>query len=83
MYVNGFWLGLLIGMVVMLVFFITLAHFSAKREEENRWQEYQPTEKEFQEILEQVEGKKFRVTRKDGCLVGELVEDEKDESENQ
>ena len=82
MYVNGFWLGLLIGMVVMLVFFITLAHFSAKREEEKGWQEYQPTEDEFKEIFQNVKGKTFRITNKNGHMVGEVVVED-NESENQ
>ena len=69
-------------MVVMLVFFITLAHFAGKREDENCWQEYEPTEEEFRQVIEEITGKKFKIVEKNGYLVGEPVEDEKDESED-
>ena len=75
MYVNAFWFGFLIAMVVILILTLILAYVKG-REEEKEWEEYQPTEEEVREALEEITGKKFRVVEKNGYLVGEEIEDE-------
>ena len=79
MLVNPFWFGFLIAMVVVLVFVIALAFIKA-RQDEREWQEYQPTEEELQRALSEITGKKFKIVQKNGYMVGEMVEDEEDES---
>ena len=79
MLVNPFWFGFLIAMVVVLVFVIALAFIKA-RQDEREWQEYQPTKEELQAALSEITGKKFKIVQKNGYMVGEMVEDEEDES---
>ena len=81
MYVNPFWFGFLLAMVAMLVLVIVLAFVKAKQDE-REWEEYQPTEEELEEALTEITGKKFRIVQRNGHLVGEPIEEEKDESED-
>ena len=80
MTVNAFWFGFLIAMVIILVLIILLAFVKA-RQDEREWQEYQPTEKELEDALKEITGKRFKIVEKNGHLVGEPLEEE-DESEN-
>ena len=73
MYVNAFWFGFLIAMVVILILTLILAYIKGRDEEE-----YQPTEEEVREALEEITGKKFRVVEKNGYLVGEMIEEEEE-----
>lgn len=77
MYVNAFWFGFLIAMVVILILTLILAYING-REEEKEWEEYQPTEEEVREALEEITGKKFQVVEKNGYLVGEMIEEEEE-----
>ena len=80
MTVNAFWFGFLIAMVVILVLVIVLALIKAKQDE-REWEEYQPTDEELQYALKEITGKKFKITRSDdGYMVGEMVEDDDNES---
>lgn len=75
MYVNAFWFGFLIAMVVILVLTIVLALIKARQDEEE-WLENQPTEEEIRESLEELTGKKFRMVKKGRTTVWEMQEDE-------
>ena len=75
MYVNPFWFGLLIGMIVLLVLLAIVSHFAARHEEE----EMDATPEEFKQILEEMTGKKFRIVERDGYLVGEPIEEDEKE----
>ena len=75
MLVNPFWFGFLIAMVVVLVLVILLAFIKA-RQDEREWEEYEPTEEEFEKALSEVTGKKFRIVQKNGYLIGEAIEEE-------
>lgn len=80
MYVNPFWFGFLMAIVTIIFLIIVLAVIRSHREED----EEEPTPEEFRNILEEMTGKKYKVSEKDGYLVGEQVEEEeKNESENQ
>ena len=74
MYVNAFWFGFLIAMVVILVLVILLAFIRARQEEE----EIDATPEEFKQILEEMTGKKFRIVERNGYLVGEPIEEDED-----
>ena len=76
MYVNAFWFGFLIAMVVMLILTLILAYIKGRQEENE--EEYQPTEEEVREALEEITGKKFKVVEKNGYLVGEMIEEEEE-----
>lgn len=77
-YVNPFWFGFLLAIVVMIVLTMILAYINGKRKEE---EEYQPTEEEVREALEEITGKKFRIVNKNGYLVGEIIEEEGENGE--
>jgi len=67
-------------MVLVLVLVIALAFIKA-RQDEREWREYQPTEEELQAALSEITGKKFKIIRgKDGCMYGEMLEEDNDES---
>jgi flagellar biosynthesis/type III secretory pathway M-ring protein FliF/YscJ len=76
MYVNAFWFGFLIAMVVMLILTLILAYIKGRQEENE--EEHQPTEEEVREALEEITGKKFKVVEKNGYLVGEMIEEEEE-----
>ena len=81
MYVNPFWFGFLMAIVVMIVLSIVLSIIKSNQKEE--WEEYKPTDEELKEALEAVTGKKFRIVEKNGYLVGEEIKDKDyDEEEN-
>lgn len=81
MYVNPFWFGFLMAIVVMIVLSIVLSIIKSNQKEE--WEEYEPTNEELKETLEAVTGKKFRIVKKNGYLVGEEIKDKDyDEEEN-
>ena len=76
MYVNAFWFGFLIAMVVILVLVILLAFIRARQEEE----EIDATPEEFKQILEEMTGRKFRIVERNGYLVGEPIEEDEDKN---
>lgn len=76
MTVNAFWFGFLIAVVLVLVLLISVAFISARRSER---EEEEISDQEYKEILEGMTGKKFKVVRKNGYLVGEPVEDHDDD----
>jgi len=75
MTVNAFWFGFLIAVVLVLVLLISVAFISARRSER---EEEEISDQEYKEILEGMTGKKFKVVRKNGYLVGEPIEDPDD-----
>ena len=77
MTVNAFWFGFLIAVVLVLVLLISVAFISARRSE----QEEEISDQEYKEILEGMTGKKFKVVRKNGYLVGEPIEDPDDDED--
>lgn len=82
MLVNPFWFGFLIAIVTLLILTLILAYIKGRQEDQ---EEYQPTEEEVREALEQITGKKFKVVKKNGYLVGEEIEDKEgsdDKGEN-
>ena len=78
MYVNPFWFGFLLAIVVMIVLTMILAYINGKLKDE---EEYQPTEEEVREALEEITGKKFRIVNKNGYLVDEIIEEEGENGE--
>lgn len=78
MTVNAFWFGFLIAVVLVLVLLISVAFISARRSER---EEEEISDQEYKEILEGMTGKKFKVVRKNGYLVGEPVEDHDDDED--
>lgn len=78
MEVNAFWFGFLIAVVVILVLLISVAFISARRSER---EEEEISDQEYKEILEGMTGKKFKVVRKNGYLVGEPIEDPDDDED--
>lgn len=73
MYVNPFWLGVLLTLVTIVVLMIVAALILSHKEE-------QETRIDDDEILKGLEGKKFIMHRdKDGYLVGEEIEDPTDD----
>lgn len=77
MMVNPFWFGVLMTLFAIILLLMIAAFIGAKRSDHND----QTEENEFLETLEQMTGRKFKVTVKNGYLVGEPLEDE-DESED-
>ena len=75
MYVNPFWFGLLIGMIVLLVLSALISHIAAKKEEEKM---RDLSEAEMKEAIDQMNGKMFRFVERDGYLVGEPIEEDED-----
>lgn len=78
MTVNAFWFGFLIAVVLVLVLLISVAFISARRSER---EEKEISDQEYKEILEGMTGKKFKVVRKNGYLVGEPIEDPDDDED--
>lgn len=78
MTVNAFWFGFLIAVVLALVLLISVAFISARRSER---EEEEISDQEYKEILEGMTGKKFKVVRKNGYLVGEPIEDPDDDED--
>ena len=78
MTVNAFWFGFLIAVVRVLVLLISVAFISARRSER---EEEEISDQEYKEILEGMTGKKFKVVRKNGYLVGEPIEDHDDDED--
>ena len=76
MYVNAFWFGFLIAIVVLLVLTLILAYIKGRQEDEE--EEYHPTEEEVREALEQITGKKFKIVEKNGYFVSEMIEEEEE-----
>ena len=76
MTVNAFWFGFLIAVVLVMVLLITVSFVAARRSEQ---EEEAMDEQQYKEILEDMTGKKFKVVRKHGYLVGEPVEDHDDD----
>ncbi|MBO7727833.1 MAG: hypothetical protein J6S50_04870 [Oscillospiraceae bacterium] len=80
MYVNAFWFGFLIAIIAVVVLLMVIAFVGARRSYEEE-EENEVSEEEFKEALEALTGKSFRVVRdKRGNLVGEIIEDKKDDS---
>ena len=77
MTVNAFWFGFLIAIVLVMVLLITVAFVAARRSD----QEEEISDQEYKEILEGMTGKKFKVVRKNGYLVGEPIEDPDDDED--
>ena len=78
MYVNPFWFGFLMALVVIVVLSVIAAIIKNHTGDD---EEIELTEEEYQKILEEMTGKAFRITRRNGYLVGEPIED-KDDEEN-
>lgn len=78
MTVNAFWFGFLIAVVLVLVLLPSVAFISARRSER---EEEEISDQEYKEILEGMTGKKFKVVRKNGYLVGEPIEDPDDDED--
>lgn len=78
MTVNAFWFGFLIAIVLVMVLLITVAFVAARRSDQ---EEEAMDEQQYKEILEDMTGKKFKVVRKHGYLVGEPVEDPDDDED--
>ena len=78
MTVNAFWFGFLIAVVVILVLLLAVAFVSARRSER---EDDEISEQEYKDILEDMTGKKFKVVRKHGYLVGEPIEDPDDDED--
>ena len=80
MYVNGFWLGVLVTLIVEIFLIIIAGVIRAIRGDD--YEEYQPSEEGFREVLEEMTGKKFKVVEKNGYLVGEIIEEEEEDAES-
>lgn len=78
MTVNAFWFGFLIAIVLVMVLLITVAFVAARRSDQ---EEEAMDEQQYKEILEDMTGKKFKVVRKHGYLVGEPIEDPDDDED--
>ena len=78
MTVNAFWFGFLIAVVLVLVLLITVSFVAARRSEQ---EEEAMDEQQYKEILEDMTGKKFKVVREHGYLVGEPIEDPDDDED--
>lgn len=81
MMVNPFWFGVLVAFFAILLLMFILALISSKRSDDD-WEEFEPTEDEFREALESMTDKKFRIVRKNGYMIGEILEDDDNESED-
>ena len=79
MYVNGFWLGVLATLVVEIFIFIIAGIVNILKQE--RYEEYEPSEEEFQKVLNDITGMKFEIKKVDGHLVGVPVNDKADREE--
>ena len=81
MMVNPFWFGVLMTLFAMMVIAMILAFISSKTNNDE-YEDYEPTDEEVRQALEEITGKRFRVVRKNGYLVGEEIGDRDDESED-
>ena len=82
--VNAFWFGVLMTLFAMFVAMFIIAYFHSKRGEKSheKFEEYDPSEDEFREALEEMTGKKFRIVKKNGFMIGEIIDGGVDESED-
>ena len=81
MWVNAFWMGVLLTLVLEVIAAIIFSIVSNHRQEE----EVEVSTEEYKKILEDMTGQKFKVKVVNGYLVGEPVEDvedKDDETEN-
>ncbi len=79
MWVNPFWLGILLTLVLEVIVAIIFSIVSGHRQEE---EEMEVSTDEYKKILEDMTGQKFNVKVVNGYLVGEPVEDKDDEAED-
>ena len=74
MVVNPFWMGVLMTIVAELMVLIVFAWVNSRRV--SRREETEANA--FLETLGSLEGKKVRIVRKNGYLIGEAIDDEDD-----
>ena len=74
MVVNPFWMGVLMTIVAELMVLIVFAWVNSRRV--SRREEMEANA--FLETLGSLEGKKVRIVRKNGYLIGEAIDDEDD-----
>ena len=74
MVVNPFWMGVLMTIVAELMVLIVFAWVNSHRVSRREKAE----EDAFFETLGSLEGKKVRIVRKNGYLIGEAIDDEDD-----
>lgn len=76
MVVNPFWSGFLIGIIVtviLIIFIGTIGH----RDREKEFDDWNPTEEEYQQILEDVLGKQFRVWKDGDSIYAKPMDEDK------
>ena len=76
MFVNPFWFGVLMTIVVEIMVSVLLVIIR-----EAKGDKREVTEEDLRQLLEDITGKKFRVIEKDGYLIGEPVEDREDDDD--
>lgn len=76
MFVNPFWFGVLMTIVVEIMLSVILVIIR-----EAKGYKREVTEEDLRQLLEDITGKKFRVVEKDGYLIGEPVEDREDDDD--
>lgn len=78
MYVNAFWFGFLMAIVAMIVLSIIMAIVKSKNDDDE-WEEYQPTDEELKAAIEAITGKKYQIIVKDGIMYGEEINDKEED----
>lgn len=76
MYVHPFWFGVLMAIVAMIVLFLGFGIVRALTSEEDE------DDEDFEQVLTEMTGKKFRIVRKNGYLIGEPIDDEDDHDDD-
>lgn len=74
MIVNPFWFGFLIGIIVTIVLIVFIGTINHREKEDDDWN---PTEEEYQRILEDVLGKQFHVWKDGDSIYAKPVEEDK------
>lgn len=74
MVVNPFWFGFLIGIIVTIVLIVLIGTINHRAKEDDDWN---PTEEEYQHILEDVLGKQFHVWKDGDSIYAKPVDEDK------
>ena len=79
MYVNPFAFGVVVALAALFLMLVIQSFITSILHPKD---DDDMTEEEYKEMLEELTGKKFKITTKNGFLVGEPIEDDDDDNSN-
>lgn len=78
MYVNPFWFGVLMTFDALIMITIVIAIVRTIRGDDDEEEEIELSPEEYKKLLEEMTGRKFKVSVKGGFMIGEPEDEEND-----